>query len=253
MFKTLRILLYFFLTIILLILSFTPIGYAFYYIIQENDVLIYMFSPLIIFLSYSLTVVIFAIIHSQFVIRFTLGSGPIKPGKYPHNTGEGRLIGVRLTADSIFKSMIKVYTFIPFIWGMFIFPYGMRLYGLKTGKNVHIATNTYIESAGLVEIGDHSFVGYGAAISAHAHENREIVVSPIKIGRRVTIGGKSGVAPGVEIGDNSIIGAYSIVTKGVKVPTNEIWIGMPAKFLKKKDEKRNIKILSDSDSESSQK
>ena len=242
MLKMLRLLVYFILTISLLILSFTPVGYTIYYIIQQNDVLFYLFSPLLVFLSYCLTVIIFGLVHSQIILRFTLGIG-IKPGKYPHNTAEGRLVGVKLTADSIFKSLIKVFTFIPFIWGMFIFPYGMRLYGLKTGKNVHIATNTYIETAGLVEIGDHTFVGYGANISAHAHENREIVISPIKIGKRVTIGGVAAVAPGVEIGDNSILGAYSVAYKGTKIPSDEIWVGIPAKPFKKKGEQSNTKLF----------
>ena len=138
-------------------------------------------------LTLSLAVIIYGVVHSQIVLRFTIGKG-IKPGKYPHNSADGRIVGVKLTADSIFKSLIKVYTFIPFIWGMFIFPYGMRLYGLKTGKNVHIATNTYIETAGLVEIGDNSFIGYGSNISAHVHENREIVIAPIKIGHSCYIG-----------------------------------------------------------------
>jgi acetyltransferase-like isoleucine patch superfamily enzyme len=190
--------------------------------------------PLFVFIAYCITVLIFGIVHSQIVLRFTLGIG-IKPGKYPHHTGEGRLVGVKLTADSIFKSMIKVFTFIPFIWGIFLFPYGMRLYGLKTGKNVHIATNTYIESAGLVEIEEGTFVGYGATIVAHLHENREIIISPIKIGKKVTIGGFAAIAPGVSIGDKSIIGGYSVVTKGVTIPANEIWMGIPARPFKKKN------------------
>ena len=247
MFKTLRLILYFSLTIIWLILSFTPVGYTIYYIIHQDDVLLYLFSPMFILLSYSITVIVFGIVHSQIILRFTLGIG-IKPGKYPHNTAEGRLVGTKLTADSIFKSMIKVFTFIPFIWGMFIFPYGMRLYGLKTGRNVHIATNTYIETAGLVEIGDNTFVGYGSNISAHVHENREIVISPIKIGKRVTLGGYCAIAPGVEIGDKSIIGAYAVVSKGVKVPPNEIWIGIPAKSFKKIGDKQNIRILKEENS-----
>lgn len=37
---------------------------------------------------------------------------------------------------------------------------------------------------------------------------------------------------GVVIGDNSIIGAGSIVTKNI--PDNEVWAGVPAKFIKKR-------------------
>ena len=37
--------------------------------------------------------------------------------------------------------------------------------------------------------------------------------------------------PGVTIGQNSVIGAYSFVTKNI--PDNELWYGIPAKFVKK--------------------
>lgn len=241
MFKTIRILSYFLLTIIVLILSFAPVGYAFYFILHQDNLLAFLLSPVLFFTAYILTVLIFAFLHSQLVLRFTLGIG-IKPGKYPHNTSEGRLVGVKLTADSIFKSMIKIFTFFPFIWGMLLFPYGMRLYGLKTGKNVHVATNTYIESAGIVQIGKGSFIGYGATIVAHVHENREIIISPVKIGKKVTLGGFSALAPGVEVGDNSIIGAFSVVSKGMKIPPNQIWIGIPAKFYKNRGEKTNTRL-----------
>ena len=107
----------------------------------------------------------------------------VKPGVYPHNSAIGRLIGVRIAADGIFKSMLKVFTFLPFIWGIFLFPQLMRLYGLKIGKNVHITTRTYIETAGLVEIGDNSFIGYNSVVTGHANEDRAIKVNPTKIGK----------------------------------------------------------------------
>lgn len=46
-----------------------------------------------------------------------------------------------------------------------------------------------------------------------------------------SIGANSTVLPGIEIGRNSLIGAGSVVTKNV--PDNELWIGNPAKFVRK--------------------
>ncbi len=37
--------------------------------------------------------------------------------------------------------------------------------------------------------------------------------------------------PKITIGENSVIAAYSFVTKNV--PDNELWAGIPAKFVKK--------------------
>lgn len=55
--------------------------------------------------------------------------------------------------------------------------------------------------------------------------------APIIIKDNVFIGAYSFILKGVTVGENSIIGAGSIVTKSV--PSNEIWAGNPAKFIRK--------------------
>jgi acetyltransferase-like isoleucine patch superfamily enzyme len=226
---------YFTLTFLILVVSFIPEGLLIYYLFTTDnlDMIHYILSPLYLFLAYCVTILFFGIVHSQFVVRLTLPYR-IKPGKYPHHTAMGRMIAVRITADGIFKSMIKVFTFIPFVWGIFLFPYGLRLYGLKCGKNVHIATRTYIETAGLVEIGDNSFIGYNSVVTGHANEDRAIVVDPTRIGKNCLVGTYSIVACGCELADGSTLGAMSGMLKGQKLPPNEVWIGVPAKFLRKR-------------------
>jgi acetyltransferase-like isoleucine patch superfamily enzyme len=224
----LRIGIYFILTVLTLIISFFPIGYVFYFIVTEAELIYYLLGPLFVFLGYCITTLFFGIVHSQIVVRLTLPY-TIKAGTYPHFSSEGRLVGVRISADGIFKSMLNVFTFLPFIWGMFLFPYLMRLYGLKCGKNVHIATRTYIETAGLVSIGDNSFIGYNSAVSGHAHENRAIVVAPVKIGKNCLVGTYSIVGPASTLEDGSVLGANSAILKGTMIPSNQIWGGSPAK------------------------
>lgn len=46
-----------------------------------------------------------------------------------------------------------------------------------------------------------------------------------------SIGANATILGGITIGENALIGAGSVVTKDI--PANEIWIGNPAKFLKK--------------------
>ncbi len=236
----LRIILYFSLTFIVLVLSFFPEGWLVYFLVTSSDLglIHYLLSPLYLFLTYSFTVLFFGVIHSQFVVRFTLPF-IIEPGIYPRYSSLGRLVAVRITADGIFKSMLKVYTALPFIWGILLFPQLMRLYGLKVGKNVYITTRTYIETAGLVEIGDNSFIGYNSVVTGHANEGTSIVVSPTKIGKNCMVGTYSIVACGVEFGDNSILGAKSGVKKGEKIPPGEVWIGLPAQKLRNRGERTN--------------
>lgn len=114
-FSLIRILMYFILTCLVLVVSFIPEGLLIYYLVTtDNDIIHYILSPLYLFLTYCVTVLFFGIVHSQVVVRLTLPYR-IKPGKYPHHSAMGQLIAVRITADGIFKSMIKVFTFIPFI------------------------------------------------------------------------------------------------------------------------------------------
>lgn len=54
---------------------------------------------------------------------------------------------------------------------------------------------------------------------------------PILIGDNSFIGAHSIILKGVSIGERSIIGAGSVVTKSI--PSDEIWGGNPAKFIKK--------------------
>ncbi|MHA2293351.1 MAG: acyltransferase [Candidatus Hodarchaeales archaeon] len=237
----LRIITYFLLTLIVLALSFIPEGWLVYFLITNPDLdpIHYFFSPVYLFIAYCATVLFFGVIHSQVVVRLMLPFR-IKPGEYPHFSAMGRLVAVRIAADGIFKSMLKVFTFLPFIWGIILFPYLMRLYGLKCGKNVHIATRTYIETAGLVEIGDNSFIGYNSVVTGHRNEDRAVKVVPTKIGINCLVGTYSIVANGCEMEDNSVLGAMSGLLTGEKIPSNEVWVGIPAQFLRKRGETKKI-------------
>lgn len=86
-----------------------------------------------------------------------------------------------------------------------------------------------------VTIGDHSTIGSNVIIGDR-DDHQDLYTSfpkPVRIGSHVWIGMNATIMKGVTIGDNSIIAAGALVTKSV--PQNEIWGGVPAKFIKKRN------------------
>lgn len=55
--------------------------------------------------------------------------------------------------------------------------------------------------------------------------------APVIIGAQSWIASKATILKGVTIGDHAIIAASAVVTKSV--PSNEVWGGIPAKFIKR--------------------
>ncbi|WP_295771220.1 acyltransferase [uncultured Mucilaginibacter sp.] len=95
-------------------------------------------------------------------------------------------------------------------------------FGVTVGKNCLISSNCGISSINHVINSD----------DRHRDDQDNIKYSkPVVIDDNVWIGMNVCVLPGVTIGKNSIIGSGSVVTKSV--PPNEIWVGNPARFIKK--------------------
>jgi acetyltransferase-like isoleucine patch superfamily enzyme len=186
-----------------------------------------LISPVVYFFS----VMVFGIIHSQIICKVFLP--PIKPGIYSHGSDLAYLYSVGIVSPSIFKSMLKAFSFVPHLYSLLIGKF-LSLYGLKTGKNVYISAGTVLDSH-LVSIGSDSLIGIQTIISAHLTESNNLVLKPVTIGKNVTIGGRSIITPGATIGDNVIIGANSLVTKDQVIPPNTIYAGIPAIYIREND------------------
>ena len=103
--------------------------------------------------------------------------------------------------------------------------------GAWLGKNTY--SGGAILDPPLTIIGSNTIIGEDALLYSHAIEGRHLSHAIINIGDNVTIGAKSIIMSGVKIGNGSIIAAGSVVLKKTEIGSNEIWGGVPAKFIKK--------------------
>ena len=100
---------------------------------------------------------------------------------------------------------------------------------LKLGVNFDIGTFSYINAKFGVEIND--YVQIGSHCSIYSHSTIDDKSGPVVLKEHCRIGTHSTIMPNVTVNENSIIGAYSFVTQDI--PSNELWVGIPAKFKSK--------------------
>ena len=112
--------------------------------------------------------------------------------------------------------------------------------GASVGKQCKISSHTFVCEG--VAIGDRVFVGHGVmftntivprATNADGILQTEAdwTLEKTVIGDDASIGSGSVILCGITIGAGAMIGAGAVVTKSV--PPGEIWVGNPAKFLRK--------------------
>jgi len=100
---------------------------------------------------------------------------------------------------------------------------------LEFGKNFDIGEFTYINCNFGVQIEDN--VQIGSHCSVYSHSTIDDKQGPVKLEKNCKIGTHSTIMPNVTVGKNSLVAAYSFVN--TKIPKNQLWGGIPAKFIKK--------------------
>lgn len=103
------------------------------------------------------------------------------------------------------------------------------------GNNVTVKCGVQIWDG--IELEDGVMVGANTTFTNDMYprsKNREWKLLKTKVCKGASIGAGTTILPGLVIGENAMIGAGSVVTKSV--PAGEIWVGNPAKFLRKIDE-----------------
>lgn len=121
----------------------------------------------------------------------------------------------------------------------------LKKIGIEVGIDSQIDKSTIFGSEPyLIKIGDHVRITAGVKFITHdggvwvirKKYNEPLIdlVGTITIKNNVHIGMNTIIMPGVTIGNNVIVGCGAIVTKDI--PDNEIWAGVPAKFITTIDE-----------------
>jgi sugar O-acyltransferase (sialic acid O-acetyltransferase NeuD family) len=88
----------------------------------------------------------------------------------------------------------------------------------KIGRAVIVNTSASVDHESIVEDGAHFMP-------------QATIAGCVKVGRYVQIGSNATIFPRVKIGESAIVGAGSVIMKDV--PAQEVWVGVPGKFLRK--------------------
>jgi len=120
------------------------------------------------------------------------------------------------------------FTFLPFVT---LLPQGvwfLKAMGMKIGRHAFINTE-YISDPSLITIGDDAVIGGSVRLCAHYGGGGNLVIAPVRVGHRATLGLACSVMGDVVIGDDAVILPHSVLLPGSRVGPGEIWGGVPAR------------------------
>jgi len=102
---------------------------------------------------------------------------------------------------------------------------------VKIGNNVTVKCGVYLWDGIVIE--DNVQIGPNVTFTndKYPRAKTEFVLERTLIKKNASIGAAATIIGGITIGENAMIGAGSIVTKDV--PANELWVGTPAKFIRR--------------------
>lgn len=102
---------------------------------------------------------------------------------------------------------------------------------VKIGNNVTVKCGVYLWDGIVLE--DNVQIGPNVTFTndKYPRAKQAFDLRRTTIKKNASIGAASVILGGITIGENAMIGAGSVVTKDV--PANELWVGNPAKYIRK--------------------
>lgn len=129
------------------------------------------------------------------------------------------------------------YTFLPFVT---LTPFGiwfLKAMGMKIGRHAFINTQ-YISDPRLITLGDDVALGGSVRIFAHYGGGGNLVIAPVVIERRATIGVGATVMGDVRVGEGATVLPHSVLLPGSRVGPGETWGGVPAQRIGREEMER---------------
>ena len=126
------------------------------------------------------------------------------------------------------------FTFLPFAT---LTPFGvwfLKAMGMKIGRHAFINTEL-ISDPRFLTIGDDAALGGSVRIFAHYGGGGNLVLAPVKIGHRATLGAGACVMGDVEVGDGATVLPHSVLLPGTRIPAGETWGGVPARRISREE------------------
>ena len=126
------------------------------------------------------------------------------------------------------------FTFLPFVT---LTPFGiwfLKAMGMNLGRHVFINTE-YISDPQLITLGNDVALGGSVRIFAHYGGHGNLVVEPVVVGERATIGIAVTIMGDVRIGQDATILAHSVLMPGSRVGNGEVWGGVPARRINREE------------------
>ncbi len=120
------------------------------------------------------------------------------------------------------------YTFLPFITPTPIGIWFLRAMGMRMGRRARITTENFTDVS-MITLGDDVSIGGSAHVFCHYGGAGRLVIAPVVIGSRATIGEKATVMGDVVVGEGATVLAHSVLLPGTRVGPRERWAGVPAR------------------------
>lgn len=104
----------------------------------------------------------------------------------------------------------------------------LKLLGAKIGRGVFLGMYR-VDAPDLLEVGDGSSLGFGAAIGTCAVEGGMFRVRRTTVGRDARVGNAATLGLGSAVGDGATLEDLSALSESAHVPAGERWEGAPAR------------------------